>query len=62
MNLEKQLALHHWAFEQVMEEYRLALATDSSALVLLEVQVRLNTIREQYMDCLLQANNNRKVA
>ncbi len=51
---EQTLALHHYAFEQVTEEYKLAMANNASTFVLLEIQVSLNTIREQYMNCLLQ--------
>ncbi len=52
MNNEQQLALHHWAFSQVQEEYNVAVINNASIFVLLEIQVRLNTIREQYMYCL----------
>lgn len=52
MTREQELTLHHWAFTQVSEEYRQALASNASTFVLLAIQVRLNAIREQYMNVL----------
>lgn len=50
---EQELETHHWAFRQVTEEYKVAIANDADIFVLMEIQVRLNAIREQYMECLL---------